>query len=75
MGEDHPASSGDQRLIPLDEDTAWPDAADPTGDAGVDQILATLPGLPQLPALEHTQAYTEMHDGLLAQLDAAPDGD
>lgn len=75
MSDDQFASADAQRLIPLDAAIAWPAQADPTGDAAVDAILAPLTDLQQLPALAHTHAYTELHDGLLAELDAAPDGD
>ncbi|WP_035781473.1 hypothetical protein [Arthrobacter sp. H14] len=64
---DGPAASG--------QTTEWPQSEMATGDGNVDNILARLQDLPQLPSSEHTEAYTEVHDQLMAELDAGDGSD
>ncbi|MER7046177.1 hypothetical protein ABT391_15035 [Streptomyces jumonjinensis] len=50
-------------------------ARTPTGDAGVDALLARLADADRLPADAHPQVYEDVHQGLretLAALDARP---
>ncbi|GAB3524447.1 hypothetical protein [Arthrobacter monumenti] len=63
---DDPATSGR---------TGWPQPEASTGDGNVDNILARLQDLPRLPSSEHTEAYTEVHDQLKAELDAGDGSD
>lgn len=55
--------------------TEWPQPEAGTGDGNVDNILARLQDLPRLPSSEHTEAYTEVHDQLMAELDAGDGSD
>lgn len=48
----------------------WPAEAVPTGDEGVDSALAQLQEIPAAPVAEHSNVYAEIHDSLLAALDA-----
>lgn len=49
----------------------WPDDAPvSTSDAAVDRVLQQLPGLRDLPLAQQSAAYTDIHDRLLAELDA-----
>jgi len=51
-------------------DAPWPDAAAPTGDAAVDSTLERLSGIHSVPVAEHSGLYAEIHDSLMAALDA-----
>ncbi|NKX50578.1 hypothetical protein HER39_08360 [Arthrobacter deserti] len=57
----------------MDTPEVWPAPPGPTGDASVDSILAELPQLPGLPTAEHASFYEQIHDELLADLDAGTD--
>lgn len=48
----------------------WPDNTAPIGDAAVDSSLERLGEIPSLPVAEHSGMYAEIHDSLLAALDA-----
>ncbi|NKX56814.1 hypothetical protein [Arthrobacter mobilis] len=54
----------------MDTPVAWPALPGPTGDGNVDGILADLAQLPGLPTGEHAAHYEQIHDDLLADLDA-----
>ncbi|MFH5880674.1 hypothetical protein [Arthrobacter sp. NA-172] len=51
-------------------DARWPGRAAPTGDPAVDAALERLAGVPSLPVAEHGGTYAEIHDSLMAALDA-----
>ncbi|HET7415186.1 MAG TPA: hypothetical protein VFI97_05765 [Arthrobacter sp.] len=57
------------------EGAAWPEDIRKTGDDSVDAILDRLQGLPDLPTVSQTEAYTEIHDSLRYALDADGDSD
>jgi len=57
----------------MDTPVAWPAQPDPTGDDSVDGILAQLSGLPGLSIAEQAARYEQIHDELLADLDAGTD--
>lgn len=49
----------------------WPDEAPTsTSDAAVDRVLQQLNDLRNLPLPEQSTVYTDIHDQLLAELDA-----
>jgi hypothetical protein len=51
----------------------WPSTSDAdVKDPVVAQALVRLGTLPQLPVEEHETVYNELHDGLLAALNAQP---
>ncbi|MDQ0031943.1 hypothetical protein [Arthrobacter bambusae] len=51
-------------------DAPWPDGMATTGDAAVDSALARLQGVSAVPVAEHSAIYADIHDSLLAALDA-----
>ncbi|WAH97965.1 hypothetical protein [Arthrobacter sp. MMS18-M83] len=51
-------------------DAPWPDDTAPTGDAAVDSTLERLADIPSVPVAEHSGMYAEIHDSLMAALDA-----
>ncbi|MCX2748034.1 hypothetical protein OOZ51_09400 [Arthrobacter sp. MI7-26] len=51
-------------------DAPWPDDTAPIGDAAVDSTLERLADIPSLPVAEHSGMYAEIHDSLMAALDA-----
>ncbi|MFD1214441.1 hypothetical protein ACFQ36_20645 [Arthrobacter sp. GCM10027362] len=57
----------------MDTPGAWPALPGPTGDDGVDAILADLAQLPGLATAEHAARYEQIHDDLRAELDAGAD--
>jgi hypothetical protein len=57
----------------MDTPVAWPALPGPTGDESVDAILADLSGVPGLPAAGQAALYEQLHDDLLADLDAGSD--
>ncbi|HKU30144.1 hypothetical protein [Arthrobacter sp. NyZ413] len=48
----------------------WPPEAVRTGDPEVDAALAHLQDLPETPVAEHGGVYADLHDALMAALDA-----
>lgn len=48
----------------------WPEDTATTGDAAVDSALERLAGVSVVPVAEHSGLYAEIHDSLLAALDA-----
>ncbi|MEZ2388783.1 hypothetical protein AB6813_04415 [bacterium RCC_150] len=48
----------------------WPGGILPTGDYDVDSVLSRLEGVQEAPVTEHGAKYSEIHDSLLAVLDA-----
>ncbi len=76
---DHPESAAEMGAIDLDglepqsvepHDPQWPDDTAATGDAAVDSALERLAGVSAEPVAEHSGLYAEIHDSLLAALDA-----
>ncbi|MDQ0212853.1 MULTISPECIES: hypothetical protein [Arthrobacter] len=76
---DHPESAAEMDAIDLDglepqsvepHDAPWPDDTVATGDAAVDSALGRLAGVSAAPVAEHSGLYAEIHDSLLAALDA-----
>ncbi|MCG2623798.1 hypothetical protein LVY72_18040 [Arthrobacter sp. I2-34] len=57
----------------MDTPVAWPAQPDPTGDESVDGILAELSELPELSMSGQAERYDQIHDDLLADLDAGTD--
>jgi hypothetical protein len=57
----------------MDTPVVWPAPPDPTGDESVDGILAELSELPGLSMAEQAARYEQIHDELLADLDAGTD--
>lgn len=56
-----------------DEDVqVFPPAPDPTGDGSVDALTGRLTDLPALPVEDHNTLYTDLHNDLLAELNADP---
>lgn len=51
-------------------DPPWPADAASTGDAAADSALERLSGIHSVPVAEHSGMYAEIHDSLLAALDA-----
>jgi hypothetical protein len=51
-------------------DAPWPEDTAATGDAAVDSALERLAGVSAAPVVEHGGIYAEIHDSLLAALDA-----
>lgn len=66
-GED---AFGGQRALLEQPASRWPQAPGQTGDDTVDAVLDRLQEVPQLPTAAHAEAYTGVHDQLLAELDA-----
>jgi hypothetical protein len=52
------------------EPAVWPDEPEPTGDAGVDEVLRSLRGVRGLPTAGQAEAYDKLHDALRSELDA-----
>jgi hypothetical protein len=76
---DHPEGAGGPQSAELQSpvsqsvephDAPWPDDAAPTGDAAVDSAVEQLAGISAVPVAEHSGIYAEIHDSLLAALDA-----
>lgn len=57
----------------MDTPVGWPAQPDPTGDESVDGILAELSELPGLSMAGQAERYDQIHDDLLADLDAGTD--
>jgi hypothetical protein len=51
-------------------DAPWPADTASTGDATVDSALERLAGMISIPVAEHSGMYAEIHDSLMAALDA-----
>lgn len=64
-----------QRPLLEEPPVEWPGDDAKTGDESVDSILGQLQGLPRLPTAAHTEAYAQVHEELLAELDAGGDSD
>ena len=62
----HPDSAGE------DHGARWPDGAEPTGDAAVDQVLGLLGAVPAAEVADHAGLYGAVHDALMEALDAEP---
>ncbi|MFT4471544.1 hypothetical protein ACMX2H_16700 [Arthrobacter sulfonylureivorans] len=62
-----PRDSGDQTP------PQWPATAEPTADESVDDIVAELAQIPDLPVSGHEHVYQRIHDGLLADLETEAD--
>lgn len=80
---DHPESAAEMAAIDLDglepqslepqsepHDPQWPHDTAATGDAAVDSALERLAKVSAEPVAEHSGLYAEIHDSLLAALDA-----
>ena len=52
---------------------AWPEAPAATGDEPVDAALLRLREISLDPVTGHSEVYAELHDSLLAALNAEPD--
>ncbi|WP_442542880.1 hypothetical protein ACSBOX_13360 [Arthrobacter sp. KN11-1C] len=68
QGAAEPQSAEPQTVEP--HDAPWPDDTAATGDAAVDSALERLAGVSAAPVSEHSGLYAEIHDSLLAALDA-----
>lgn len=68
QGPAEPQSAEPQSAEP--HDAPWPDDTAATGDAAVDSTLERLGGVSVAPVAEHSGLYAEIHDSLLAALDA-----
>jgi hypothetical protein len=66
---DHPESAVDLDAVGPHA-APWPGDAAATGDAAVDSALERLAGISSVPVAEHSGVYAEIHDSLLAALDA-----
>lgn len=55
---------------PEDEGSEFPSGVDPTGDPAVDSLLGALEEIPDMPAGQHVEAYEQLHDGLLGELNS-----
>ena len=66
-----PKDKADQAST-VDDGPVFPFPADATGDTTVDGLTANLVGIPDLPIADHNNLYAELHDGLLAELNADP---
>lgn len=51
----------------------WPEEMEASGNPDVDAIMAALAEVPGLPTQQHAAAYEQLHDRLLAELDAESD--
>ncbi|MCZ9883931.1 hypothetical protein [Arthrobacter sp. B2a2-09] len=71
---DHPERAAELDSVELHgvepHDAPWPDDAAPTGDSAVDSTLEPLTGIQSVPVAGHSGIYAEIHDSLLAALDA-----
>ncbi|MHC6220314.1 hypothetical protein [Arthrobacter sp. MMS24-S77] len=76
---DHPESAVEPDATDLDglgprsvepHDAPWPDDTAASGDAAVDSTLERLADIPSVPVAEHSGMYAEIHDSLMAALDA-----
>ncbi|MCU1574249.1 MAG: hypothetical protein JWO93_2331 [Micrococcaceae bacterium] len=52
------------------EPAVWPDEPEPTGDAGVDEVLRSLPDVRNLATAGQADAYDKLHDALRTELGA-----
>lgn len=68
QGAAEPQSAEPQTVEP--HDAPWPEDTATTGDAVVDSALERLAGVSAVPVAEHSGLYAEIHDSLLAALDA-----
>ena len=53
-------------------ESPWPEALRESADPQVEAVLATLKRIPGAPLPEHPAIYTQLHDALLAELNAVP---
>lgn len=73
--EDDEDTSEGQRPLVEESPVEWPQDHAKTGDDSVDAIVGQLRDLPRLPTAAHTEAYAQVHEELLAELDASGDSD
>lgn len=72
--DDQDISEGERPLLE-EPRVEWPQDNTKTGDDSVDSILGQLQNLPRLPTTAHTEAHAQVHEELLAELDAGGDSD